>query len=86
MSTTPPPPAPSAQTLSELIYVELLGRAFLRTENAASFKPDPAQLAKLSLQLAEVFNQVEKRMLAELGPKNVGYEVKADDIGSWLKK
>jgi hypothetical protein len=79
-------PAPSGQNLAELIYVELVGRAFLRTENTATFKPDPEQLARLSLQLAQVFQQVEKRHLAESGPKNVGYEVKVDDIGSWLKK
>jgi hypothetical protein len=77
-------PAPG-QKLSELIYVELLGRAFLRAENSASFKPDAEQLARLSLQLAEVFHKTEKQRLEELGPKNVGYEVKADDIGSWLK-
>jgi hypothetical protein len=79
-------PAPSWQNLAELIYVELVGRAFLRAENTATFKPDPEQLARLSLQLAQVFHQTEKRHLAELGPKNVGYEVKVDDIGSWLKK
>jgi phosphotransacetylase len=85
MSTSTPFAAGSAHKLSELIYVELVGRAFLRADNSVTFKPNPEQLAKLSLQLAEVFQQAEKARLAELGPKNVGYDVQSADIGNWQK-
>ena len=37
--------SPSGPSLAELIYVELVGRAFLRVENNAVIKPDPALLA-----------------------------------------
>lgn len=82
-----PAAAPSSSTsLDQLIYIELLGRAFLRVENNAVIKPDPAALAKLSMELAEVFRKAETSRLADLGPKNVGYEVKLDDITNWEKK
>ena len=85
MSDKPAAPPSTGQKLSELIYVELIGRAFLRVENAATIKPDPGQLAKLSLELADVFRKVEADKLAEAGPKNVGYDIKSADIGNWLK-
>ncbi len=74
---SPPQPAanPGIQDLASRIYVELVGRAFLRAENAAVFKPNPAELAKLSLQLAETFRKVEKAASAAAGPQNIGYNV-----------
>lgn len=75
----------ASQKLAELIYVELIGRAFLRVDNAAVIKPDPGEIAKLSLQLAEVFHKAEKEAQAAAGPKNVGYDVKLTDLGSWNK-
>jgi len=45
----------SNTSLDELIYIELIGRAFLRVENAAVIKPDATTLAKLSMQLADVY-------------------------------
>ena len=78
-------PAPPAQKLAELIYVELIGRAFLRVDNAAVIKPDPESIAKLSLELAEVFRTAEKAANAAAGPKNVGYDIQSADIGTWNK-
>jgi hypothetical protein len=78
-------PAPPAQKLAELIYVELIGRAFLRVDNAAVIKPDPESIAKLSIQLAEVFQKADKTAQAAMGPKNVGYDVQLADIGTWNK-
>jgi len=72
--------------LAELIYVELIGRAFMRVENTASVKPDASILAKLSLDLAEAYKVEKKAALALLGPKNVGYDVKLDDLMNWEKK
>ena len=76
--------ASSASTsLDELIYVELIGRAL---ENNAVIKPEPAVLAKLSIDLADAYRAEHKARLAELGPKNVGYEIQMDDIANWDKK
>ena len=74
--------ASSETSLAELIYVELVGRAFLRVENAAVFKPDAAQLAKLSIALATEFQKAEKEHRAASGPKNVGYDVGLMDLGN----
>jgi len=76
---------PPASQLAELIYVELVGRAFLRVENAAVFKPDPAELAKLSLELAAVFHKIERAALAASGPQNIGYDVQLADLNKWDK-
>ncbi len=79
-------PGESAQKLAELIYVELIGRAFLRAENAASIKPEPAVLAKLSIELAEAFRNAEKQAAAEAATrKNVGYDIRSADLGAWNK-
>lgn len=87
---SPPPagaPAPSpGPSLAELIYVELLGRAFLRVNDVATIKPDPASLAKLSMELADAFTNEKKAQLAALGPKNQGYDIKIDDLVSWDNK
>jgi hypothetical protein len=76
-----PASAPGA-SLAELLYVELVGRAFLRVENSAQIKPDPVQLAKLSIELATVFQKAAKEHKALSGPKNVGYDVTKLDLGS----
>lgn len=71
--------------LSKQIYVELVGRAFLRADNAATFKPDPAELAKISIQLAETFQKVQKVVHAAAGPQNVGYDIQMTDMAGWQK-
>jgi len=71
--------------LASRIYVELVGRAFLRADDAAVIKPNPAELAKLSLQLAEIFRKVEKVFNAAAGPQNVGYNVELADMAKWDK-
>jgi hypothetical protein len=76
------------QSITELaaaIYVELVGRAFMRVENAASVKPDAAVLAKLAFELATAFQESAKTSLAKLGPQNVGYNVQLGDIAGWDK-
>jgi hypothetical protein len=84
-SPTQPAANPGAQDLASRIYVELVGRAFLRVENVAVIKPDPAELAKLSLQLAETFRKAEKVFNAAQGPQNVGYNVELADMAKWDK-
>ncbi len=73
---------PPGTSLAELIYVELIGRAFLRVENNAVIKPDPAQLAKLSIVLATTFEKAATEHRAASGPKNVGYDVQSMDLGN----
>jgi hypothetical protein len=75
----------SITQLAAAIYVELVGRAFMRVENAASVKPDAAVLAKLAFELAGAFQESAKSSLAALGPQNVGYKVDLGDIAGWNK-
>jgi hypothetical protein len=85
--TSPAQPAANTgiQDLASRIYVELVGRAFLRTDNAAVIKPDPVELAKLSIQLADIFRKVEKASSASAGPQNIGYKVDLADMAKWDK-
>lgn len=78
----PAAPVSTGASLAELIYVELVGRAFLRVENSAVIKPDPVQLAKLSIELATAFQKADREHKAASGPKNVGYDVSKLDLGS----
>ena len=76
------------QSLAEVaaaIYVELVGRAFLRVDNAAVIKPEAGALATLSFELAAAFKKAEQAALAAAGPKNVGYDVQLGDIDGWKK-
>ncbi len=84
---SPPQPAANAgiQDLASRIYVELVGRAFLRADDTAVIKPNPAELAKLSLQLAEIFRKVEKVFNAAAGPQNISYNVELADMAKWDK-
>ena len=77
----PLPTVPGKQ-LAEQIYIELVGRSYLRVDNAAQIKPEPAALAKLSFELASAFLAREHELLVDLMPKNVGYDIKTAD---WLK-
>jgi hypothetical protein len=84
--SSPTQPGESAQKLSELIYVELVGRAFLRVESTALVKPEPNVLAKLSIQLAEAFREAERQAAAEAAnKKHVGYDIRSADLGAWNK-
>jgi hypothetical protein len=84
-SPAQPPVNPALQDLASRIYVELVGRAFLRVDNAAVIKPEAVELAKLSVQLAEIFRKVEKVANAAAGPQNVGYDVDLADMAKWDK-
>ena len=84
-SPAQPPAATPVHELASRIYVELVGRAFLRTDNAAVIKPDALELAKLSIRLAETFREVEKAANAAAAPQNVGYKVDLNDMAKWDK-
>lgn len=84
-TATVPVPGQSLDQLAAAIYVELVGRAFLRVDNAAVIKPEAAALATLSFELAATFKKVERAVQAAAGPKNVGYDVQLGDIDGWKK-
>jgi len=71
--------------LAAAIYVELVGRAFLRTDNTAVIKPEAEALVKLSFELAAAFKKIEKAHRAAAGPQNVGYDVQLSDLSGWKK-
>ena len=79
------PAAAAGTSLDELIFVELCGRALQCTDAGAGVKPAAAVLAKLSIELADAYRVAHKAKLAELGPKNVGYEINMDDLTNWQK-
>ena len=75
----------SPHELAAAIYVELVGRAFLRVDNVASIKPEAGELVKLSFELAAAFKKVEGAHQAAAGPQNVGYDVQLSDMSGWKK-
>ena len=76
----------AVEELAARIYVELVGRGFLRVENAAVIKPPPEALAKLSFELAEAFQKEVKEFRSASGPKNIGYDIQMSDMAGWDKK
>jgi len=82
-STNQQPVKGTLDELAAAIYVELVGRAFLRLENAAVIKPEAGVLAKLSYELASAFKTVERAAQAASGPQNVGYNVEVRDLAGW---
>jgi hypothetical protein len=75
----------SLDELAAAIYVELIGRAFLRVDNVAVIKPEAGALATLSYELAVAFKKAEKMSQAAAGPQNVGYDVQLGDMAGWKK-
>jgi hypothetical protein len=80
-----PPYKPLVHDLAARIYADLVGRAVTLSESSAKMSTSPEGLAKLSFQLAEVFQAVEDALNSANLPKNVGFKVGADDIAQWTK-
>jgi hypothetical protein len=68
--------------LAAQIYVELVGRVMLTTEQT---KPNPLDLAKFCYKLAEAFESIERDANKEATAKMAKYDVKIDDMTSWKK-
>ena len=83
-SATPAAPGPEAGTreLAARIYVELVARVMLTSEQN---KPNPHDLAKYCYKLAEAFQSVEAEAKKEALAKSAKYDVKLDDMTSWKK-
>jgi len=85
MNATATPPGPESTSVRELatrIYVELVGRVMLTTEQT---KPNPVDLAKFCYKLAEAFQSIEVDAHKDAVAKMAKYDVKVDDMTSWKK-
>ena len=85
MSTPAGIPAAEPTSVRELaarIYVELVGRVMLTTEQT---KPNPVDLAKFCYKLAEAFKSIELDAQKDVLSKMAKYDVKVDDMTSWKK-
>ena len=81
-----PTPFPISDPLRDLaakIYIELICRNVVVTENAAQIKPNPESLAKISFKLAEAFQRVGVEVKAPSLPKNQEFDMKAASLPGW---
>jgi hypothetical protein len=80
MSATPTNPLTA---LAEKIYVELVCRGVVITENAAQIKVNPENLAKISIKLAEAFERIANADKIAAAPKNQAFDMQATDLSAW---
>jgi hypothetical protein len=71
--------------LAAKIYVELVCRNVVVTDNAAQIKTNPENLAKISFKLAQVFQRVDVDVKGATAPKNEKFDVQDADLASWDK-
>ncbi|MEK6210199.1 MAG: hypothetical protein AABM64_07485 [Pseudomonadota bacterium] len=69
--------------LAAKIYIELICRNVVVTENTAQIKSNPESLAKISFKLAEAFQRVGVEVKAPSLPKNQEFDMKGADISHW---
>ena len=77
-----PQPTAIPTSLAEMIYVQLISRAFTAEGGKPKMGLDPSAIAKMSLELAGVFMKADHEAKVDLLPKNQGYDVKQLDLGS----
>ena len=70
--------------LAVRIYVELVGRNTQITEGAVKMGASAANLAVLSLKLADAFLQSEQEAIDAKAPITT-YKLQGSDIEAWLK-
>jgi hypothetical protein len=73
-------PADPVRDLASRIYVELVCRNIVVTENAAQVKSNPENLARISFKLAETFQRVDVELKAPSMPKNQEFDMKAASL------
>ena len=81
-ATPPGSESTSVRELATRIYVELVGRVMLTSEQT---KPNPVDLAKFCYKLAEAFQSIEVGAQKDAVAKMAKYDVKVDDMTSWKK-
>jgi hypothetical protein len=85
MEKKPAAAAPaSTQDLAMRIYVELIGRNTEVTEKGVKMGASAANLAALSLRLAEAFIKADEEAIAAKAPVTT-YKLEGSDIAEWLK-
>ena len=76
---------PSAKTLAEQLYVELVGRTMFAS--GAPVKPDGDKLARFCIDLAQTFERAAAADAKSNDPVPQGkFDVQLSDIDSWGKK
>ena len=75
--------APS-NALATQIYVQLVANNTEVVEGAVKMRASAANLATLSLKLAEAFYQAEADAIAAKAP-DTKYKLEGSDIASWMK-
>ena len=74
------------RTLAELLYVELVGRVMFPTGASTAAKPNPENLAKMCIKLAEAFDKANKQYEIDAIPTATKFDVQMSDIAGWDKK
>jgi hypothetical protein len=74
----------SVHDIAVRIYVELCARNTQVTEGAVKMVASAANLAALSLKLAEAFIKSEEDFAAAKAPDTT-YKLGGDDIAAWMK-
>ena len=77
--TKAPPP-----DLAQRIYIELVARNAVVEQGSVKMTASAANLATLSLKLAEAFVEAEQQAVAAKTPVTTG-KLEASDIASWMK-
>lgn len=82
----PAAPGNPITDLATRIYIELIGKTVVVTENAAQIKCNPENLAKVSFKLAEAFMRTDAANNEAAMPKNQGFAIEGSDLSGWNKK
>ena len=75
-------PVARSHDVAVQIYVDLVARHAQVVEGSVKMSAPAASLAKISLQLAEVFRQTEAEVIAASGPVK-DYKLDGGDIAAW---
>ncbi|CAN0502826.1 unnamed protein product [Phaeothamnion confervicola] len=76
-------PLDPLRDLAAQIYIELVCRNVVVTEQAAQIKSNPENLARISFKLAETFQKVDGELKAPSLPKNQEFDMKAASLPGW---
>ena len=79
-------PADPVRELAASIFLELVCRNIVVTENAAQIKSNPENLARISFKLAEAFQRVDAERKAPSMLKNQEFDVKSASLPGWEKE
>lgn len=83
--TAPHAPDP-LRDLAARIFVELVCRNVVVSENAAQIKVSPDNLARISFKLADAFGRAEVELRESTAPKNQDFDMKSAELPEWSAK